>query len=140
MCVKILIEIPKHDTYLAQIAETVELDLPLDLHLESENVAAQPMRLSISERDRGCGCSLVVDTKDWEKHFWRIRPEYTSPIAEALGRIAKFSKAPFNFSMVWLGVDRPEPSSEEATLPQIASIIRQNQIVPARKYVVQRAG
>jgi hypothetical protein len=115
----------------------------LDLHLESTNwffslfsVIGSP-RLSISEKDEGCACSLLTDDADWNDPTWDLRPDLLPDLALALLFISELVTDGYIFEALWVG-DHPE-RRVEVSIDELLQIVQSNQIGQKARYIVRAA-
>ena len=94
-------------------------------------------RLSISEKDGGCACSILTDDADWNAHTWDLRLDLLPDLARALSFFSECSSGGYTFEALWVG-DKPEKNVDVST-DEMLQIVQRNQIGPKTRYIVRTA-
>jgi hypothetical protein len=136
MCVKLFIEWSKPTRRFEKRAADIEARLPIEFFLES-GASDEPLAVSIAEKGKGCGCSLV-EKPDWRASSWTITARMANFLAETVANLE--TSAPFTLRPAWLGADQPAMSREELTVAELVSRIRSGNVVPGRRYVASIGG
>src|SRR5262245_36415068 len=109
MCLVISVElfgVPKSDAQLftaQQRANTIDLRFDGMTGLFNRG---NP-RVSLSERGKGCACSMLTDDADWNAATWDLREDVVSALADTLTTIHRHAGNGFAFEGLWIG-DRPK--------------------------------
>ncbi len=137
MCLQIEIEIPAHDRgEVERTARAIESTIPLEFALASFSKKSRRARLTISEPDQGCACSLLADDASWEDQFWRLRPEALRWLSEAVRSILQQKRGEIGFSAAWLGPDRHNLQEQPIAAGDLVRTISQGEISPRKRYLV----
>lgn len=136
MCVKIFVTLDDHASYLGEIERKVQKAARVELHLEdpSTSVSSKPLVFSVAETDAGCGCSWVTDVTDWSSPVWRFKPDRVGELVNALKVALSYRRSSAHVSAVWLGPDRPNPSTESIQESALLRALEHDKIVPQRRY------
>lgn len=88
-------------------------------------------------KERGCGCSLLGDSADWESATWDFAPEVLEGLARALETLHADAKG-FSFQALWAG-DEVETEAH-VPLKEVLRDVRANRIRNKHVYRTGRAG
>jgi hypothetical protein len=131
MCLIVSVELPTQTPkFLAEIASELSQLSPLDVHV----ARGRRPRLTLSERNQGCACSMLADDADWNAATWAMRPQSTATIAETLAAIGKVARGPLVFQAVWIG-DKTE-DEEHIALKDLLGVVKRSGIRTKVRYVV----
>jgi hypothetical protein len=91
------------------------------------------VRASISE-ERGCACSLLTDSADWNAETWSMRPEILDRLATTLDVLARLGPKGLLVEALWGGDVAQETVSVTPT--EFAEVARVGKLGTHTRYLV----
>lgn len=90
--------------------------------------------LTIAEKPRDCGCSLLAEDAHWDAPTWSMRPEVLPRLATTLAALRHQTTDGFSFEALWGGDD---VYHEKRVSPEeMRSVIESGQISTDSRYFI----